>query len=160
MSSFTGRGDPPLASTGSILVATKPRTDDAETIVIGVNNDGEALQYLTESSKNHLKARLQEFATQVVNEAHAIEKSEHVGQGAPEVTAAHIDEAWWVTRRRVRKSRHPARAIFARLCEILGSAGFGVAASSLSQWWGPSLLVASTVAILSGFLIETYNSRD
>jgi hypothetical protein len=65
------------------------------------------LNHLTSNSKTHLEARIEQFTTQVITEAKAIEQREHVGKGPPEVTAAHIDEAWWVLRRRIRGARRP-----------------------------------------------------
>jgi hypothetical protein len=116
------------------------------------------LQHLTQHSVVHLEDQLGHFASQVVREAQAIEKSEHVGHGPPEVTAAHIDEAWWVARRRIRRRRHPYWLIFARAAETLGSAGFGVGATMLQKPSGVAVFIGSVVALLAGFLIEAYVS--
>src|SRR5258708_37579524 len=68
--------------------------------------DDHGLNNLTEASKVHLRNRLGDFAAQVLNESRSIERAEHVGSGPPEITAAHIDVAWWGSKRRIRPSRH------------------------------------------------------
>jgi hypothetical protein len=123
--------------------------------------DGQALQHLTDPSITHLKNRLSDFSGQVLREARLIEKAEHVGSGPPEITAAHIDEAWWVSRRRIRRSKHPILNALARLTEVCGVAGFGIGASNLTaKSWGPTLFIISAIATIVAFLGEGYLARN
>ena len=123
-------------------------------------SDAQPLQHLTNPSVNHLKNRMSDFCGQVLKEARSIERAEHVGSGPPEITAAHIDEAWWVSRRRIRRSKHPVLNTAARLLEVCGVAGFGIAASNLKLPWGPIVLVGSAVATIVAFLGEGYLARN
>jgi hypothetical protein len=83
----------------------------------------ELLQHLSPASRGHLRARVEQFTMQVLREGKATEESEHVGKGPPEVTAAHIDEAWWVMRRRVRRSRYPVLEVIVRVLQVPGASG-------------------------------------
>lgn len=123
--------------------------------------DREALQHLTSPSIAHLKSRLGDFSAQVLREARMIERAEHVGSGPPEITAAHIDEAWWVSRRRIRRTKHPLLNALARFVEVCGVAGFGIGATSLTtKSWGPLLLVGSAITTVVAFLGEGYLARN
>jgi hypothetical protein len=117
-------------------------------------HDGDGILYLTDNSIVHLQMRLSEFGTQVLKEARSIEHTEHVGSGAPEITAAHIDEAWWVSRRRIRRSKHPVLIAAMRIIETFGSAGVGIAATHLKDNWGAGLFIASTLFTVGAFLLE------
>ena len=119
----------------------------------------DGISNLTIASQSHLRTRLEEFAAQVLREAKSIEQAEHVGSGPPEITAAHIDEAWWVRRRRIRHSRHPILSVTARFIQASGIAGFGIGATSLKQSWGPEVFVLSALAAIVGILIEAYLAR-
>jgi hypothetical protein len=121
--------------------------------------DDHGLNNLTDASKVHLRNRLGDFAAQVLRESRSIERAEHVGSGPPEITAAHIDEAWWVSRRRIRHSRHPILSVCTRFVQAAGLAGFGIGATSLKQAWGPEVFVVSALAVVAGILIEAYLAR-
>jgi hypothetical protein len=124
-----------------------------------ISLDVGALERLTAGSVPHLKARLRDFVVQMLKEARFIEEAEHVGTGPPEITAAHIDEAWWVSRRRVRRSRHPMAKAGARAVQVFAAAGFGIGATRLQNTWGPGLFVASTLALLGALLLEGHLDR-
>ena len=127
----------------------------------------EGLAHLTNNSQAHLEGRIEQFTVQVIAEARAIEQREHAGKGPPEVTAAHIDEAWWVVRRRIRRARHPILAIIARALETLGAAGIGIGATiflganttDLQKKWGPLTFILSCIATMGGFLVEEFTVR-
>jgi hypothetical protein len=123
-------------------------------------DDEHSLDDLTGPSLIHLTRRLGEFCVQVLREARSIEHTEHVGNGPPEIIAAHIDEAWWVSRRRIRRSKHPVGGALVRLAQAFGIAGFGVGVSNLkSTWWGPWVFVACAVGTCLAFLIEVHLQR-
>jgi hypothetical protein len=83
-----------------------------------------------------------------------------VGSGPPEITAAHIDEAWWVNRRRIRRSKHPFWGAVVRVAQAFGIAGFGIGVTSLkSKSWGPWVFAGCTVATFIAFLLEVYLQR-
>jgi hypothetical protein len=96
---------------------------------------------------------------QVLREGKATEESEHVGKGPPEVTAAHIDEAWWVMRRRVRRSRYPVLEVIVWVLQVPGASGIGVGATAVQQTWGAVVFVAGSLVKLVGFLVEVHLSR-
>jgi hypothetical protein len=123
-------------------------------------DDEHELDHLTPPSKTHLTRRLGEFGLQVLREARSIEHTEHVGSGPPEITAAHIDEAWWVSRRRIRRSKHPILGAVARVAQAFGIVGFGVGVSNLkAESWGPWVFAGCTVATFMAFLLEVYLQR-
>jgi hypothetical protein len=119
----------------------------------------DALDHLTIPSRTHLTSRIGEFAIQVLREARAIEKSEHVGKGSPEITAAHIDEAWWVVRRRVRHSRHPVALIVTRIFQTVGSICAGLGMTYVQHPWGATTFVAAALVTLGSFLAEQLLAR-
>jgi len=123
-------------------------------------DDEHAIEHLTNPSLIHLTRRLGEFTLQVLRESRSIEHTEHVGSGPPEITAAHIDEAWWVCRRRIRRSKHPIVGALARIAQAFGIVGVGVGISNLkSAWWGAWLFAGCTVATFLAFLLEVYLQR-
>ena|ERR1700676_1056879 len=123
-------------------------------------NDGHELDHLTAHSVTFLTTCLGEFSLQVLREARSIERTEHVGSGPPEIIAAHIEEAWWVSRRRIRRSKHPTGGVVVRVAQAFGIVGFGVGASNLkSEWWGPWVFVGCAVATCIAFLIEVHLQR-
>jgi hypothetical protein len=122
--------------------------------------DEKALDHLTNPSLIHLSNRLGDFAVQVLREARSIETTEHVGSGPPEITAAHIDEAWWVSRRRIRRSKHPILGVIIRVMQAFGIAGFGVGISFLkTTWWGAWVFAGCTLGTFLAFLLEVYVQR-
>ncbi|MGA2475351.1 MAG: hypothetical protein ABSF73_01905 [Terriglobia bacterium] len=129
-------------------VVAKART------VLEIQLDVVALEALTTASVPHLRRRVKDFVDRVLKEARSIEEAEHVGSGPPEITAAHIDEAWWVSRRRVRRSRHPMAKAGARAAQLFGGAGFGIGATHLQQTWGAALFIVSTLVLLGALLLE------
>lgn len=140
-------------------VAKKTVADSAPAgLEIELGESG-ALDHLTTASIFHMGTRLKDFASQVLREARSIEKAEHVGTGPPEITAAHIDEAWWVARRRIRRTRHPILRVIARVVQTFGVAGFGIGATHLQTTWGPGLFIVSAVAIILAFVTEAYLAR-
>lgn len=102
---------------------------------------------------------MQSFAAQVVKEAKAIEQNEHAGKGPPEVTAAHIEEAWWVTRRKVRHARNTTFLVALRALETLGAAGIGVGASNYLARWGIVTFMASLLLTCGSFVWEIFVIR-
>jgi hypothetical protein len=151
----------PGAGIGRVLPARKPE-------LISVRLEGmEGLDHLTSNSQKHLEGRIQDFAVQVIAEARAIEQREHAGKGPPEVTAAHIAEAWWVIRRRIRHARHPILLVVARALETFGVAGIGVGATvflsvgvtDFQKKWSPIVFIASCLVTMGAFLLEVYTAR-
>ena len=123
-------------------------------------SDSHELDHLTAHSKTFLTTRLGEFSLQVLREARSIENTEHVGSGPPEITAAHIDEAWWVSRRRIRRSKHPIWCAIVRVLQTLGVAGFGIGLSNLkAEWWGPWVFAICAVGTCVAFLLEVHLQR-
>jgi hypothetical protein len=136
-----------------------PAPANADPVAVRLEG-AEGLDHLTQSSKTHLEIRLRDFTVQVVAEAKAIEQREHAGKGPPEVTAAHVDEAWWVVRRRIRRARHPILTLLARAFETFGAAGIGVGASLFQARWGPTVFMASCLITMSAFLLEAFLVKD
>jgi len=120
----------------------------------------ETVTFLTTNSVNHIQMRLSDFAKQVLQEARAIEKTEHVGKGSPEITAAHIDEAWWVTRRRIRRARHPALMGLCRIVEGFGTLAVSVGATNLKSTWGIALFVGSVLVTATAYVVELQLARS
>lgn len=120
-------------------------------------DDSHVLDDLTGPSLIFLTRRLGEFTIQVLRECRSIEHTEHVGTGPPEITAPHIEEAWWVCRRRIRRPRHPIVVVMARVVQALGIAGFGVSTGYLkSTSWGAWVFVGCAFAAFLGFSLEVY----
>lgn len=140
-----------------ILRAPVPKKTDPLSLQL---NGSDGLAHLTANSKSHLEGRVLDFAIQVIAEARAIEQREHAGKGLPEVTAAHIDEAFWVVRRRIRRAKHPYLTVVARACEVAGAAGIGVGATLFQAKWGPLIFISSCIVTLAGFVLESFTLRD
>lgn len=160
---------PSLAIDLSVLGGGRPSEPPArKPEPISVKLDGvEGLDHLTMNSRAHLEGRIRDFTVQVIAEAKAVEQREHAGKGPPEVTAAHIDEAWWVIRRRIRHARHPVLQGLARCLETIGTAGIGVGATvflssgatDFQKKWSPLVFIASCLVTMVAFLLEVYTSR-
>jgi hypothetical protein len=119
----------------------------------------ESLEYLTSNSRFHFERKITDFAIQVTAEAKAIEQREHAGKGPPEITAAHIDEAWWVVRRRIRHARYPILTLSARVLEAVGAAGIGVGATAFHEKWGAITFIVSCLTVMCAFLAEAYTAN-
>lgn len=141
----SSRGESSFMQPSSLSAAVSVRFDD-----------GTALDNLTPNSRSHLCALMASFASQVVKEAKAIEQSEHAGKGPPEVTAAHVEEAWWVSRRRVRRARNAKLLILLRAFETLGAAGVGVGASNYLAKWGIVTFMACLLLTCVAYVLETF----
>jgi hypothetical protein len=135
----------------------EPRKPDALLVRL---EGAEAFDHLTSHSKAHLEGSLKDFSIQVISEAKAIEQREHAGKGPPEVTAAHIDEAWWVMRRRIRRARRPGLAVFLRLVETLGSAGMGVGGTNYAKTWGAVTFMICVLIVSGAFVAEAFAFRS
>jgi hypothetical protein len=132
---------------------------DKPSVVIQFDDAGE-LDHLTAPSLTYLTRRLGEFGLQVLREARSIEHTEHVGSGPPEITAAHIEEAWWVSRRRIRRSKHPIIGAVARVSQGFGLAGFGIGLANLkTEWWGTWVFAGCTVVTFIAYLLEVHLQR-
>jgi|SRR5580692_3378899 hypothetical protein len=131
---------------------------DKPALVIQFDEDRE-LEHLTPPSQTYLTRRLGEFGLLVLKEARSIEHTEHAGTGPPEITAAHIEEAWWVCRRRIRRSRHPILGAVTRVVQGLGIAGFGIGVGNLKAEWGMWLFVCATVITFLASLLEVHLQR-
>lgn len=143
-----------------IQLQTEGAAPAAKPSIVIQFTDAKALDGVKDSGLNHLQLRLGEFSQQILQEARSIERTEHVGKGPTEIIAAHIDEAWWVSRRRIRRSKHPIGGTVVRIVQAFGIAGLGIGVSNLKQtWWGPLLFVVSTIATCIAFLVESYLQR-
>lgn len=156
---------PPLISV-NVANAEKPVAGTAAarqlhaTAAFSVQLDGPgSLEYLTVSSRTHLEGMVKSFTEQVVAEAKAIEQREHVGKGPPEVTAAHISEAWWVMRRKVRRGRRPFLTFLLRAIETLGAAGIGIGATNYSKRWGAVTFIVCVLIVCAAFVCEAFALR-
>lgn len=132
------------------------RSVSSSTIVPLKFDDSSALDHLTTSSRSHLCKLMESFAAQVVKEAKAIEQNDHAGKGPPEVTAAHIEEAWWVTRRRVRRARNTTLLVSLRAFETLGAAGIGVGMTNYHANWGIFTFMACLFVTCAAYVLEMY----
>jgi hypothetical protein len=142
-----------------IQLKTQGASAEKASVTIHFSDDHE-LDHLTGPSLIHLQTRLGEFTQQVLGESRSIERTEHVGSGPPEITAAHIDEAWWVCRRRIRRSKHPILGAIVRVAQTFAIAGFGVGIGHLkTTWWGAWVFAGCTVATFLSFLLEVYLQR-
>jgi hypothetical protein len=95
---------------------------------------------LTDGAKSYFNRAVKEHADKLFSEASNIEKMEHAGTGAPEITAGHVEEAKWVLIRRLRKTaRHSKWAVMLRIGQTLMAAAVGVGASNFVQTWGAVL---------------------
>ncbi len=154
-----------MSATDQPVQQVEPQTQgaagpDKPSLVIQFS-DGRVLDGLLPSSLNHLQSRLGEFCQQVVHEARTIERNEHVGTGPTEITAAHVGEAWWVCRRRIRRAKHPIAVPIIRILQAFGIAGFGIGGSNLkSTTWGAWVFAICGLVTFIAFAIEVQLQRS
>jgi hypothetical protein len=149
------------APSSTVLVGqTNAGLNQASSHSLTLEIGAETLAHLTTNSVTHVQTRLSEFASQVLHEARAIEKTEHVGKGSPEITAAHIDEAWWVCRRRIRRSRHPILIGLCRIFEGFGTLAVSVGFTNLKSSWGLTVFGFSVVLTATAYLVEMQLARS
>jgi hypothetical protein len=106
---------------------------------------------LTDGAKHYFECAVREYADKLLSESTNIEKMEHAGIGAPEITAAHVEEAKWVLIRRLRRFAGSSRKVtFVRIMQTIMAAIVGVGASNFAQIWGA---VICLVGILTGSVL-------
>lgn len=97
----------------------------------------------------------------LLSEASNIEEMEHTGSGPAEITAAHVEEAKWVLRRRQRnRSRNAAWLVILRIAQVALSIVIGIGASNLKEAWGPIASVAGGLTAAVLFIVEREITRD
>ncbi|MHB8104591.1 MAG: hypothetical protein ACYDG5_03515, partial [Dehalococcoidales bacterium] len=92
------------------------------------------LSNLTEAAKDTFQKYVVEYAERLKREAENIENMEHTGQGPPEITGAHLEEAKYVSLRRMRrKALSQKKHFILRFFQLSMTAVAGVGASNFSQ---------------------------
>lgn len=115
--------------------------------------DSSYLTNLTEGAIDYYSSAVKEYAERLKREAQSIENMEHTGQGPPEITAAHVEEAKWISLRRMRLNTSSTKwNIFLRFGQLGSSIFVGIGASSFDETWG-ALLCVGGVLFGSLFLI-------
>lgn len=101
---------------------------------------------LTQGANTYFGETVREYAAKLFSQAKSIERMEHAGDGQPEITAAHIEEAKWVlVRRRRLEARDAGKAARAQLGQIAAAFAVGIGASAYKEWWGAVLVIVSAL---------------
>lgn len=104
---------------------------------------------------------VRQYAQRLEAESKNIESMEHVGDGPPEITGAHVEEAKWVLVRRMRLRNLSTRGIVAcRIVQAASSLIVGIGTSNLGTQWGPILSLVSLAVGFAALMIETEISRE
>ncbi len=112
-----------------------------------------SLAGLTDNARDHLGKALDEYKEKLLREAKAIEQLEHTGHGPAEITAAHVEEARWVTIRRMRRSVKSGWLVsLSRIIQYIAAILAGIGGSNLAETWGVIMAMAA-VAIGCGFFM-------
>lgn len=115
----------------------------------------------TPSASEYYFQAITEYAERLKSESLNIEKMEHVGEGLPEITTAHIEEAKWVLIRRLRRRASLSKKILVpRFFQYAATLLLGLGASNYSQLWGSLLTLVSLTVGFIAFAVETENSRE
>lgn len=115
----------------------------------------------TDGGKEYLRNAVQEYADRLINESRNIEQMEHTGQGDPEITGAHVEEAKWVLIRRLRRSSLKCRWIFTvRIGQAIMVAVVGIGASNFKETWGALMCVGGVFACSILLLVERELTRE
>jgi hypothetical protein len=116
---------------------------------------------LIPGGREYFNAAVKSYSQQLFSEAKNIEQIEHAGDGPPEITAAHVEEAKWVLVRRQRRQVRSSRWLFVlRVGQVLSSAAIGIGASNFSQTWGSVLCVVGVFLVSMFLLIERELTRE
>jgi len=109
----------------------------------------------TPGARSYLDKTVKEYADKLVVEANNIEKMEHTGGGHAEITAAHVEEAKWVSIRRIRKKAASSKwPVVLRMIQIAMSAVIGIGASNFFQTWGALMCVGGILFGSISLIIE------
>jgi|GEM_PF-5951001 len=116
---------------------------------------------LTPGADQYLKNTVKEYAEKIVAEASNIEKLDHVGDGSPEITAAHVEEAKHLSLRRLRKKARSTKWVAVlRLSQFLLSVLIGIGASNFKEIWGAMLCLISVFIASIVVFIERELTRE
>ena len=123
------------------------KENEENQIVIGIAY----LSNLTEGAIDYFTQAVKEYAERLKRESENIEYMEHTGEGPPEITAAHVQEAKWVSLRRMRRRATSSKwnAIL-RLGQLVMSTVVGIGASNFTQTWGALMCV---IGVLMGSIL-------
>jgi hypothetical protein len=131
--------------------------NDSNQIIVG----NSLLVNQTPTAKEVFKRAVTEYAERLKLEAQNIEHMEHTGNGPPEITGAHVEEAKYVSIRRMRlRALSKRKTIPLRLGQIAMTAAAGVGASNISDLWGSGLCVGGIVVGLVLFVVENNINRE
>ncbi len=118
-------------------------------------NSQPSFDCLTENGRSHFDSAVKEYANKLYAEAKSIEEVEHAGHGLPEITAAHIEEAKWVTIRRLRRTvRYKGFLITVRISQFIAAALAGVGGSNVKEIWGTIILILGIAIGAASFIVE------
>lgn len=116
---------------------------------------------LTVGAKRYFNCAVHEYAEKLTSESRNIEQMEHTGDGAPEITAAHVEEAKWVLIRRLRRSTTKGKwPVVCRIGQTLAATVIGIGASNFSKTWGSVICLLGVVLGSLLLVIEREISRD
>ena len=130
---------------------------DEQDIKVG----GKYLQYLSQAAQESFQRFVIEYANRLRHETENLEKSEHIGDGPPEITGAHVEDAKVITLRRMRKSSSSTiwNAIV-RLVQFMAIALIGVGASNFTELWGSVICVVGILLGAIFIVIEIWKHRE
>lgn len=116
-----------------------------------IEGDGE----LTQGAHKAFKSAVEDYAVRLIKEAKNIEKMERVGDGPAEITAAHIEEARWVSIRRMRlRNRSAKKAAGLKLLQNISSLLAGLGISSINSSWGVWICIVGVIGVAATYVLE------
>jgi hypothetical protein len=122
-----------------------------EAIVLEIASDGLIFQHLSRQAKEELQTQLSDFSVVVLREAQSLESRDRASGAEPDISRAHIQEAWFNARRRLRRDRVGSWGVLVRSLYTVCIFVIGVGISHTSTTWGVWLAIGG--ALLGGISI-------
>jgi hypothetical protein len=116
---------------------------------------------LSQTAQEIFEKAIVEYANRLRREAEDLEKSDHVGGGSPEITGAHVEDAKFITLRRMRKaSSSKIFGYIARLVQFAAAAIIGVGGSNFKELWGSLMCVGGVLVAAIFIVLEVWKNKE
>lgn len=116
---------------------------------------------LTPNAQDYLGKATEEYVEKVYAAASNIEELHRSGEGSPEITAAHVEEAKFVVNRRLRHARKHGKGILVlRLLQVICTGFIGAGVTSYNADFGKYAFGAGVIIGALALLGEQALSQD
>ncbi|WP_162603428.1 hypothetical protein [Rhodococcus oxybenzonivorans] len=113
---------------------------------------------LGQPAQQMLNKCVDQFKTDLLNEADRLEAAGNSASGVPEVTASHVHDANIMLRRKLTKPRRSKLTLALQLITVVAAALTGWSSNNMDKNWGIALFVASVmITVLVGAIVWVRN---